>query len=145
MAEDKQDEIKTYYYNDNVIKQGQIFGINTRNWIEGIVFSLFVDAIIININFTPLVKLVACGVLSVAIVFGCCNGIKNRSVIEVLIDEIKFLTNRRKLHLMGPEYEKRHKDFSKMGEGQNNAERLWKKTKSGITETFDKWEHQGEE
>lgn len=88
----------------NVLQRNKVFGIDKRNWIEAISFSLLGLSIVRNVRFTHDVKtLVSLVTVSVLFFFGI-RGIMGRSVTKVIIAEIKFKKNRRKLHLRSPEY-----------------------------------------
>lgn len=119
-----------YQMNKNVVQQGSFLGIPYRRWIEAIVFASIGAGIICIINFTALVKGIA-GTMAFVSLFGIfLRGIMNRSITEVLIDEIKFQKNKRVLHLRGPEYVRKKREFRSIGGNQSHAAELWEKGKS---------------
>ncbi len=107
----KERDFATYPLSKNVIRQGVFLGYPIRNWIEGIIFGGIAIFIIQHIPFTTLANIVFTLLWGgAATVFGI-RGIKNRSVTEMIIDQIKYLKNKRKAHLRGPEYVRNKKEF----------------------------------
>ncbi len=113
----------TYRISGNVVKESSILGIPLRNWIEGAVFALIVFWIIQQIPFTTTVKNIFRVIYCGAVFIGGLIGIKNRAVTEFLVDEIKFLKNRRRLHLRGPEYERNKKEYKHYEVGHSSIAR----------------------
>lgn len=110
MAKKEQQAVQ-YPLSKNIIRQGELLGFPRRNWIEGLAFGGIAIAIINHIPFTDLARVVFIVLWGgAATVFGI-RGIKNRSVTEMIIDEIKFIKNKRKTHLRGPEYVRTKKEF----------------------------------
>ena len=127
MDEEEKNAPITYSFTDNVIKKGVFLNNPTRNWIEAALSTAFVLWVINSIHFTGIVRLIASLTFGGATFFFMLKGIKNRSVTEILIAEIKFRRGRRKLHLRGPEYKRQKKDFSSMeGGNESIAQRYWK-------------------
>lgn len=90
----------------NVIRQGEIFGFKQRNIIEAIISILFLLIVLFVIPFTTIVRVVVFIIWGTGLVILNLHGIKNRSVSEILIDEIRFQARKRRMHLRGPEYER---------------------------------------
>ncbi len=107
----KERDFATYPLSKNVIRQGEFLGYPIRNWIEGLVFGGIAVFVIQHIPFTTLASIVFTLLWGgAATVFGI-RGIKNRSVTEMLMDQLKYLKNKRKAHLRGPEYVRNKKEF----------------------------------
>lgn len=108
---DKEKNFATYPLSKNIIRQGVILGYPVRNWIEGIVFGGIAIFIIQHIPFTTLANFVFTILWGGAATAFGIRGIKNRSVTEMLIDQVKYIKNKRKAHLRGPEYVRNKKEF----------------------------------
>ena len=103
MAEEN-NKIPRVRLNRNVLSKNRIYGIPKVNIVEAIFFTIAVWLIILSINFTKLVSSV-CILVLCPIVFVCgVKGIKSRSVLQFLLSNIKFVRNRKMLHLRGPEF-----------------------------------------
>lgn len=111
MAEEN-NKIPRVRLNRNVLSKNRIYGIPKVNIVEAIIFSIAVWLIILSINFTKLVSSV-CILVLCPIVFVCgIKGIKSRSVLQFLLSNIKFVRNRKMLHLRGPEYKRKENQYA---------------------------------
>lgn len=142
MGADSKDnkEGKLYNMTKNVINKGKIFGKNKRNWAEAIIYTIIVIVVVLSIPFTKLVETITLLVL-VPVVFGTnLIGIKHRSLSEIIIAEINFRNNRRRLHLRGPEYvRKNYKSTYTESEDESLAEHHYKLIKQRIDEFVEKY------
>ncbi len=136
----KEDEEYCVLITQNVINQNDIIGIPRRRWIEAIVFTFLFIMIISLIPFTSVVKNVILLVFGGGLLFLCLHGIKERSITEILISEIKFQKKKRILHLAGPEF-KRQKGVAAGGQNSDmsDAERLMLYVKEKINDFTDKY------
>ena len=111
MAEEN-NKIPRVRLNWNVLSKNRIYGIPKVNIVEAIFFTIAVWLIILSINFTKLVSSV-CILVLCPIVFVCgVKGIKSRSVLQFLLSNIKFVRNRKMLHLRGPEYKRKENQYA---------------------------------
>ena len=132
---DKEKNIIAYPLSKNIIRQGVILGRPTRNWIEGIIFGGVTIAIIQHIPFTTLASLVFTALWGGAATAFGIRGIKNRSVTEMLIDQIKYIKNKRKAHLRGPEYVRNKKEFKEYNiKYSTTAEQIYAGTREKLLE-----------
>ena len=104
LADNNEETTRDLMLGKNIVKVGEIFGIKTRNLIEGIICAFLVVIIISNINFKPQIKLILNLSGAVLAILGNIKGIKNKSLSQNLLAEIKFRKRKRKLHLRSPEY-----------------------------------------
>lgn len=138
MDEEKR-EFTTYNISLNCIESGTFFNIPHRRWIEAVIFTIIVIVIIKFIPFTTVVGNVLCITLGAPTFGFFLKGIKNRSVTEMILAEIRFRRNRRVLHLRGPEFKKEKQDFSKYAGGdETNAERFIRRIKELLNGYADK-------
>lgn len=141
MAEkQKEEEEYSVPITQNVMNQNEVIGIPKRRWIEGIVFTFLFFMIISLIPFTSVVKNVILLVFGGGLFFLCIHGIKDRSITEIFISEIKFQKRKRILHLVGPEF-KRQKGVAAGGQNSemSDAERLSLYVKEKINDFTDKY------
>ena len=105
MSEQSNEPEKNAFENiQNVIQSDRIFGIRKRNLVEALIFSLMVLLIIANINFVNKVKLILLVTTIPTVFYFNIHGFKNRSLTELIIDELSFRHRRRKLHLRSIDY-----------------------------------------
>lgn len=114
MAENeiKPEDLNTWL-NQNVITKGKIRGIPKRNIYEAVFFTTTATLIIGSIHFTQIVTIISLIVLIPIIFLLTIRGIKNRSVLSILVAEIKFHKNRRILHLRSAEYVRKENKYAK--------------------------------
>ena len=124
----------------NVLNQNDFLGKPKRQWAEAIAFTFLFFLIVSAIPFTTVVRWVIFLVFGGAILFIGIRGIKNRSLIEIIIGEVKFLKRKRILHLYGPEY-KRQKGVAAGGQdtSMSDAERIIEYVKQKVTDFTDKY------
>ena len=79
----------------NVLNQNDFLGKPKRQWAEAIAFTFLFFLIVSAIPFTTVVRWVIFLVFGGAILFIGIRGIKNRSLIEIIIGEVKFLKRKR--------------------------------------------------
>ena len=139
---DKEKNIIKYPLSKNIIRQGVFLGKPVRNWIEGIVFGGVTIAVIQQIPFTTLANIVFTALWGgSAAAFGI-RGIKNRSVTEMLIDQVKYIKNKRKAHLRGPEYVRNKKEFKEYNIKYSTvAEQIYAGTREKLLEFAYKYGH----
>lgn len=143
MADEKNqnvDEGETRVITKNVINKNKFLGFNKRNWGEAILYTFIVVAIIFAIPFTDIVTTMCNIVLGPLVFFVNLYGIKHRSLSEILIAEMNFRNNRRRLHLRGPEYvRKKYKTTYTESEDESLAEQHFKLLKQGFDEFIEKY------
>lgn len=122
----------------NVIRNGEIWGIPKRRYVEtGIALLLFVF-LLYSISFTSVVRNVTLIVYGIPLVILFIRGIHNRSIFEHMLASLHFRKNKIILHLVGPEYERQNgiaacsKDSSK-----SDAERLMEYLKDKLNTFVD--------
>ena len=98
--------------NRNVITKGKTFGIPNHNIVEAIFFVFLVVLIILSINFTKLVTNICLIILVPIVSIFFLRGLKSRSVLQLLISEIKFRINRKIIHLRSPEYVRKENRYA---------------------------------
>ena len=133
MPEDNE-KVEVYTLTKNVVNRSKFLGMEKRNLVEAIIFTALVLYIVnVAIPFTPLVKIICSLVLGIFTFALNIIGIKKRSLTEILVAEIKFRQNRRRLHLRGPEYvRKRVISNYTESEDESLAERYFKLAKEYI-------------
>lgn len=135
----KTDKPLEYDFNHNIISRHRIWGVGKRNIIEGAISTIIADLIILAIPFVSEVKIVLLISVSAVVLIFNIRGICNRSVSEIIIDEIKYQNRKRELHLRGPEYVK--EKTTSYGGGysdQSIAEQAIGKIKERIDEFLEK-------
>ena len=98
--------------NKNVITKGKTFGIPNHNIVEAIFFVFLTVLIILAINFTKLVTNICLIILVPIVLIFFLRGLKSRSVLQLLVSEIKFRINRKILHLRSPEYVRKENRYA---------------------------------
>lgn len=125
----------------NVIKTGYILGKPRRNWIEAIIVDAIFIAILFIIPFTSTVRNIILLIIGPSIFYFFYRGIMNRSVIEMLTAEYRFLKNRRVLHLRGPEYVKKKQSLSNYigGDDEDLIDRIVRSITGKLREIAKNW------
>lgn len=129
-----------YTLTKNVINRNKILGFNKRNWGEAILYTTIVACIVFAIPFTDIVTIMSLVVLVPLVFFVNLYGIKHRSLSEIIIAEMNFRSNRRRLHLRSPEYvRKKSKTTYTESEDESLAEQHFKLVKQGLNEFIEKY------
>lgn len=97
MAEET--NLKSYYIPENVLKSRLIMGFPKRNWLEGLLEATLVGLLINMVPFVLKVKIIVLVVLCGTIMIGNLIGVKNRSIIQVIVAFFKYQKNRKEYHL----------------------------------------------
>lgn len=137
---EQENKKEVYHLTKNVIEHSKVMGIGKRNIVEAIIFTFLILAIIQLIPFTNLVKIITSIVLGAFSIFLNIVGIKHRSITEIVVAELRFRKNRRRLHLRGPEYvrEKFKSDISE-SEDESIAERYFKLFKAKLDDFVERY------
>lgn len=123
----------------NVIQKNKFLGIEKRNWLEAIIEGVLIFLLIMVLPFTPIVKIISTIVIEIVLGFFNLRGFKNRSLLQIIMDEYRFKKNRRKLHLRGPEYKWTKGAYAYEEDGnKSELEKLYGLIKRGITEFIEK-------
>lgn len=134
------EEGKLYYLTKNVINKNQLLGINKRNWAEAAIWVSGITLIVTAIPFTKIVTQMTLIVLLPIAFLLNLKGIKHRSLSEMVVAEINFRNNRRRLHLRGPEYvRKKYKTTYTESEDESLAEQHYKLLKQGLSDFVEKY------
>lgn len=141
MANNKDKEISTEYdFNENVVRKHKVGKTSMRNIAEGVLFGGCGVLIVCQINFVLQIKTMVSVIVFVSILFGSIRGIKRKSFTQVVLKEIAFRRNRRKLHLRSPEYEQKESRFkSDDGDEKSYAAVYIEKFKQQINEFVEKY------
>lgn len=119
----------------NVITKGKWFGIQRQNYYEAFFFTTLVFIIIAIVPFTKIARVMFSIVLCTLTFYVFLKGIQERSLLQVLMDELKYRNSRCKLHLRGPEYvrkESKYKNYE--NSNATGFEAVFKKLKTRINE-----------
>lgn len=101
---EEQEKIFTTLITKNVLRQGEFLGIPKRNIAEAVLAVVAFITFLFVVPFSSIVRNVSILVYGIPIFIFFLHGIKNRSVSEIIIGEVRYLRKRRALHLRGPEY-----------------------------------------
>lgn len=124
----------------NVLPRKKILGIQSRNWIECLIFTGIVELIIFSIPFTKLAIFMFSAVFGGSTFFFSLRGISNRSITQFLIAAVKFHMNKCMRHLRGPEYiQKKGRYENNEFEDESEMEILIRKIKSRINDFIAKY------
>lgn len=123
----------------NVVGKKKLFNVELRNWIEAGISIFFATTIILLIPFVPLVKSISILIINIALLYFNMNGIKGCSVSTILFAELKFIRNRRKLHLRSPNYEKNKNTFRSADENLSIAETIFVYIKEHLNEFIERY------
>lgn len=91
--------LKTYYIPENVLKSKLLMGFPKRNWVEGLLEAAVAALLVNMIPFVIKVKIIVLIVLCGTIIAGNLIGVKNRSIIQVIVAFFKYQKNRKEYHL----------------------------------------------
>lgn len=118
----------------NVLPRKKILGIPRRNWIECIIFTGIVEAVIFSIPFTKTASFSFLQFLAPVFLYQP-RGIYRRSITQFFISAARFHMNKCMRHLRGPEYMRKGGKYENHEyEDKSEMQILIEKIKSRINE-----------
>ena len=119
----------------NVLPRKKILGIPRRNWIECIIFTGVVEAVIFSIPFTKTASFMFSAVFGGGVFFISLRGIYRRSITQFFFSAVRFHMNKCMRHLRGPAYMRKGGKYENHEyEDKSEMQILIEKIKSGINE-----------